>query len=99
MGSTYAAILIISQVWHCYGLKETRCYMFRDNTSNMVLVTLSLVCCVLFAIFVGVMFGDQVWCIISGSGTIDSKSRDASSDKNELCRFLSEKELTSFERI
>ena len=96
VGSAHAAVLICAQTWHCYGLRDSKCQVFK-NTENVVLVTVALACCMLFAIFVCVMFVDQIYYIVKGTGTIDSKQKEER--KNELAEFLNETELTGLERL
>ena len=63
----HAFVLIAMQSYTCY--YET-CFMFVLG-SEVVLACASLFMAILFAIFVAVMFYDQVSCILENMSTID----------------------------
>jgi len=67
VGSFHALILIGMQ---CYSCLNNNCFMFLESGS-IVIAGLSLFMGLLFAIFVCVMFYDQISCITENLSTID----------------------------
>jgi len=67
LGSFHAVVLI---VWQCYLCSGGDCALFY-GTQPMVIAGIALLLGILFAIFVCVMFYDQMSCILENLSTID----------------------------
>ena len=71
IGSTHALVLIAMQSYECFNMN---CWMFMES-GTVIIAGLSLFLGLLFAIFVVVMFYDQISCIIENLSTIDKLQR------------------------
>ena len=67
LGSSHAVVLI---VWNSYLCSDGTCALFYGS-QPMVIAGVSLFLGILFAIFVCVMFYDQISCILENLSTID----------------------------
>ena len=67
LGSAHALVLT---AWQSYSCMDTQCFMF-ENTSTIVISVIACFLAVLFALFVVVMFYDQISCIVEATSTID----------------------------
>ena len=67
VGSVHALYLIATQCYTCF---NNNCWMFYEP-GTMLIAGMSLFLGLLFAIFVCVMFYDQISCIVENMSTID----------------------------
>ena len=79
LGSSHAIWLIVFKSYECYG---AGCVIFSSQ-HVCVLTAVGIFFGVLFAIFVAVMFWDQISCIIDNTSTIDELKTKAGIEQDE----------------
>ena len=87
LGSTHAVTWII---YTCYPCFWARCAPF-ETLGGLVLLIVSVFLGILFAIFVVVMFYDQMDCILSNQSTIDQLQLKRGNMDSDISKMMSEK--------
>ena len=67
LGSFHALVMLVKQGFACM---ELNCRVFSDE--NMIIMGGSCFLALLFCMFVGIMFADQISCIVNNTSTIEN---------------------------